>query len=141
MAEKICDVWLPVVSNLPNSNSADEHVFPVFPGAFETHKRASETHKPAYGINKRAYEIYKRAYDINKRAYDINKRACLQHYFWRMNTFFPFFPALVRLISALLSFLNAFMITINALLDIESVDCTNCLLLCFGGCKDRKSVV
>ena len=39
-----------------------------------------------------------------------------------MNTFFPFFPALVRLISALLSFLNAFMITINALLDIESVD-------------------
>jgi len=39
-----------------------------------------------------------------------------------MNTFFPFFPALVRLISALLSFLNAFMITINALLDIVSVD-------------------
>ena len=35
---------------------------------------------------------------------------------------FPFFPALVRLISALLSFLNAFMITINALLNIESVD-------------------
>jgi hypothetical protein len=39
-----------------------------------------------------------------------------------MNTFFPFFPALVRLISELLSFLNAFMITINVLLDIESVD-------------------
>ena len=39
-----------------------------------------------------------------------------------MNTFFPFFSALVRLISALLSFLNAFMITINALLDIESED-------------------
>jgi len=39
-----------------------------------------------------------------------------------MNTFFPFFPVLVRFISALLSFLNAFMITINALLDIESED-------------------
>jgi len=39
-----------------------------------------------------------------------------------MNTISPFFPALVRLISALLSFLNTFMITINALLDIESVD-------------------
>ena len=39
-----------------------------------------------------------------------------------MNTVFPFFPAFVRLISALLSFLNTFIITINALLDIESVD-------------------
>jgi len=55
-----------------------------------------------------------------------------------MNTFFPFFPALVRLISALLSFLNAFMITINALLDIiyiESVDRYKLPPALFGGCK------
>jgi len=51
---------------------------------------------------------------------------------------FPFFPALiVRLISALMGCICAFMITIYALLDIESVDRYKllCLLLCFGGCK------
>jgi len=99
VAEKICDVWLPVVSNLPQipiplmntffpffpallrlmslrsalgnntAFGAYEHVFPVFPGAYKAYKRASEAHKRAH----------RRASETHKRASEIHKRACQQH--------------------------------------------------------------
>ena len=94
------------ISALANNTAFDayEPVFPVFPGAYEAHRRASETQK-------RASEIY--------------KRACQQHaanILAIMNTFFPFFPALVRIISALLGLISALLRLINALLGIECAD-------------------